>query len=425
MKQIFKQVITDFRTSPLPELTARELKVPLDSGKIITIIGPRRSGKTFYLYQLIKEIRQKDAGAEVLYINFEDDRLNCTAEDLQLLLEAYYEITPDAPGSPYFFFDEIQNVNGWEKFIRRIHDSVTKNIFLTGSSAKLLSREIATALRGRAVSYELLTLSFREYLNFTGFTSNYNSTKGRAKLITAFKRYLLQGGFPETLKMDSELRIRTLQSYLDTMMYRDIIERYQLTNVTALRYFIRKTINSTASKISFNKLFNDLKSQGVKVSKDSIHDFFRYTEDCFLFFQTSLLSESISRQAVNDKKIYTVDNGLAASASFSLSENIGHLLENLVFLHLKSSNFGVHYLSGKGECDFIGLKNEQVESVIQVCLQVTPENYSREISGLIEGLKRTGKNEGYLLTLNTEKEETVESMKIHYLPAAVWMLDYI
>jgi predicted AAA+ superfamily ATPase len=424
MLSAYKTIIKDFHSGKLPELNKREMQAPINSGKIIAIIGPRRAGKTYYLFQLIGELQNKISKEEIIYINFEDERIGNDVKDLQSILDAYYELYPNAAHAPYFFFDEIQNVAGWEKFVRRIYDTVTKNIFITGSSSKMLSNEIATTLRGRALPYELLPLSFREYLSFARVNgADKDSTKGRARLRREFNRFFKNGGFPECINYPDDLRTRTLQSYVDTMIYRDIVERYEVTNISALRYFIKKNIGNVGTKISFNKIFNELKSQGVKIAKNSIYDFFRYAEDGYLLFVMNMFSESLSMQTMNDKKVYCIDNGLANAASYKFSEDRGHLFENLVFMELKQRNLKSYYFQGKNECDFINHENDKIHSVLQVTLKLDSGNREREITGLFEALKRFKMKEGYILTENQQEKIVMGDKTIHVVPLWLWLLE--
>ena len=261
MKNIIKNIISDFHKRQNPKYIGRKQNIPIDSNKIITIIGARRSGKTYFLYQLMDKLPPTVDRSEIIYINFEDERLNLKAEDLNLILESYYELYPAKKKPLYFFFDEIQNIQNWEKFVRRIYDTISKNIFITGSSSKLLSKEIATSLRGRSISYEIYPLMFDEYLKFKDIdAADVSSTKNKAKIVNAFSQYLYSGGFPETINFNKDLRLKTLQSYLDVMIYRDIIERYEVKNPIALKYFIKKSLSNVSNYLSVNKLFNELKS---------------------------------------------------------------------------------------------------------------------------------------------------------------------
>ncbi|MCL6493807.1 MAG: ATP-binding protein [Ignavibacterium sp.] len=423
MKEIIKTIIADFHSRSLPEIIERNLSVPIKSGKIISIIGPRRVGKTYFLFFLINKLAEKVHRKNIIYINFEDERLDFDSSTLNLILEAYYELYPENEDELYFFFDEIQTVKNWEKFIRRVYDNVSKNIFITGSSSKLLNTEVSSSLRGRALSYELFPLSYKEYLRFKNVPfDNLSSTKTKANLIRHFNNYLLQGGFPEIIDFSEELRNKTLQSYLDVMMLRDIIERYNISNPIALKYLIKKALTNVGNYLSVNKIFNELKSIGVKVSKDSIYMFLNYIQDANLIFMTNIYSESINVQNTNDKKIYCIDNGLANSISFSLSENKGRLLENLVYLYLKSRGKNIYYSYDKKECDFVLYDKFKIIAAYQVTTELNELNKEREINGLIEAMKKYRLKKGVILTLEQKDYLKQDNLEIFIEPAWQFML---
>lgn len=287
-KEILKTIIREFHASEIPSLVKRDVEVPIASGKIISIIGPRRSGKTYFLYQLISKIVESTSNKEnILYINFEDERLDLTTEELDLILHAYRELYPEIDLSKAFlFFDEIQNINRWEKFIRRIYDSITKNIFITGSNSKMLGDEIATSLRGRTLKYEILPLSFEEFLSFKKFKmtlpQDFYDSKIRAKVINLFKEYMLWGGFPEIIFQPEGLKMRILQEYFDVMIYRDLIERYSIKDTFVLKYFIKRVAETVSKPLSINKIYNEIKSHGLKVGKNILYEFLEYLENAFI-----------------------------------------------------------------------------------------------------------------------------------------------
>lgn len=426
MKEIIKSIIKDFHKSQKHNYIERKLSVPPGSKKIISIIGSRRSGKTYFLYQLMDKLPGDVKREDILYINFEDERLNLRGEDLHLIIEAYYELYPDNQKQLYFFFDEIQNIQNWEKFVRRIYDTISKNIVITGSSSKLLSKEIATSLRGRSISYELFPLTFNEYLGFKGIDyEDYYSTRNRAGIVKSFNDYLFDGGYPEIVHYDKELKIKTLQSYLDVMIYRDIIERYDVKNPAALKYFIKKSLSNVSNYLSINKLYNELKSSGVKISKDSIYDFINYVNDCYLIFLVNIYSESVNVQNSNEKKLYCIDNGIANSVSFKFSENKGRLLENAIYLHLRVKGEEIFYYSEKKECDFVIQKNSKINSAIQVTTELTQANKEREVEGIMEALRYFKLKEGIILTLDQTDEIILENKRISVLPAWRWALEEI
>lgn len=233
MKEVFKKIITDFIELELPKLIEREIELPLGSKKIISVIGARRTGKTSLLFNHIKKLRVKYPADRIIYINFEDDRLfPLGLKDLDVLMEAYYELFPSNRGEKIFiFFDEVQNVKNWEIFIRRIYDTLNCSIIITGSSSKLLSKEISTSLRGRSISYEVFPFSFKEYLEYKEINTNFYSSASRSKILHAFNQYLIDGSLPEMIELEAGQRDKALKEYSDLVIYKDLVERYQIGNL--------------------------------------------------------------------------------------------------------------------------------------------------------------------------------------------------
>ncbi len=421
MKEEIKKVIREFHTREPFETIERELKVPFNSKKIITIIGPRRSGKTFFLYSLIKKIKDR---TNVIYINFEDERLDFKKDNLDLIFQAYFELYPEKKEKDIFlFFDEIQEVQGWEKFIRRVNDNITQNIFLTGSSAKLLSKEIATSLRGRTISYDLFPLSFREYLKFKGIKSERYTTKGLAKIKREFREFLFKGAFPELINKENEIRRKALNDYLDVMTYRDIIERYNLSNILPLSNFIKKILANPSQEISVNKIYNDFKSRGIKTSKDTLYQYVKYLEDAFIIFSIRNYSESITKQ--NIKKFYPVDTGLSTNNFVSLSEEYGKLLELVSYLHFRRFGKEIYYFNENSECDFVLRKGNKVVEAVQVSRNLKDkETKDREIRGLLGAMKRFNLKKGFILTEEEEEKILLDNREIFVVPVWKFLLDY-
>ncbi len=426
MKEVFKTIISDFHQRGLPKFVRRDFAIPLDSGKIISLIGARRTGKTYLFYQVIQELLEQGVLLDrIVFVNFEDERLDVAQKDLTQIIEAYSELFPDAELKDiYFFFDEVQNVSGWEAFVRRLHDTISRNIFITGSSAKLLSKEIATSLRGRTVTFDVYPLSFPEYLVFLDIdATKRHSTTDRVKMRKLFVQYVFTGGFPEVVLFDERLRVKTLQNYADVMMYRDIVERYGVTNIGALEQFIKKNIANAATPQSSLKTYNQLRSNGVKISKDSLYEFAQYCEDAFFLFYVSICDASVAKQNRNPKKVYVIDTGLINATSFAFSENVGRLLENVVFIELMRQEKRVCYYQEVGECDFVVRSGQQVESVIQVTQNMDdPTTRQREIDGLLEAMKMYDKDYGIILTQEEVGEEIINGKKIAIMPIYEWLL---
>jgi len=408
LKSTLKTIIADFHTRGLPAFIPRDTQIPLESGKIVTLIGPRRAGKTYLLYESMARI---DDLTSVLYLNFEDERLVFDQENLNAIIEAYFELYPNKREDELFiFFDEVQEAPGWERFVRRIYDTITRRIFITGSSAKVLSTEIASALRGRAITFEVYPLSLREYLRFSGIPEDLASTKGRAKIMHAFERYVERGGFPETALMDEDTYRRTMKSYFDVMLYRDVIERHSIAN-PAIREFLKHLIKNTGKEFSVNRVYNDFTSRGLKVSKDSLYEYLSYFEDAFVVLTLENYAVSQRKRA---RKAYAIDTGL--SRLFSMTDDHGRMLETVVFLEFKRRGRTVHYYRNGAECDFIIAEGKSVEA-IQVCSDLNEHNEARETEGLMNAMKRFNLERGTILTNGMRR-----SGRIEVVPIVDWLL---
>jgi len=426
-KDILKQMIVDFHRGTLPQFHPRHLKAPVGSTKIISIIGARRSGKTFYLYQLMAELlKQNREKTHLLYINFEDERLDFSREELDLILQAYRELYPGVNlQEVHFFFDEIQNIDGWDKFIRRIYESVGKNIYITGSNAKLLGKEISTSLRGRALSYELFPLSFSEYLEFHHIEGEYVSSAGRALIRSSFHRFLRYGGFPELVTMDESLHDKILQEYYNTMIFRDLVERYEIKQIHVLKYFLKRLLNSITKDISVNKIYNELKSQGIKIGKNLLYEFMDSVEAIYLMVILLKYNESVIKQEFAEKKIYCIDNGLLNAVTFHFSGDKGKLLENSIGIELLKQGQEVFFYRDNVECDFLLAGQDAIRSAVQVCLSLKePETRRREIKGLTAACKRFKLSKGMIIT--DDEEETIldDGIEIKVIPAFKFLLDF-
>lgn len=408
LKSTLKTIIADFHARGIPALIPRDRQIPLESGKIVTLIGPRRAGKTYVLYESMARI---DDLTNVLYLNFEDERLVFDQENLNTIIEAYFELYPNKREDELFiFFDEVQEAPGWERFVRRIYDTITRRIFITGSSAKVLSTEIASALRGRAITYEVYPLSLREYLRFSGIPDEHTSTKGRARIMHAFERYVERGGFPETVLMDDETYRKTMKSYFDVMLYRDIIERHSIAN-PAIREFLKHLIINTGKEFSVNRIYNDFTSRGFKVSKDSLYEYLSHFEDAFVVLT---LENYTASQRKRTRKGYAIDTGL--SRLFSVSEDHGRMLETIVLIELRRREHQAYFYRNGAECDFIVTEGTNVEA-IQVCSTLTEHNEKREREGLANAMKRFKLERGTILT-----NDAGRSGRIEIMPIVDWLL---
>jgi len=422
VKEIFKIIISDFLETEMPKLVDREIGIPLNSKKIISLVGARRTGKTYLFYSVIKKLREKKHNTQIVYINFEDDRLfPLTLKDLNLFIEAYYELYPNnRDKTAYFFFDEIQNIENWEKFVRRIYDSLNCKIFITGSSSKFLSKEIATSLRGRTISFEVFPFSFTEYLKIKGIENNYLSSKNRAKIVNAFEFYLHNSSFPELLEAKEIEKPKILKEYLDLVIYKDLIERYQITNLYLIKYLIKFLLSNSANLISISKIYNDIKSQAVKVSKNSLYQYIEYLTDAYVLFPVKIFSNNVREVQRNPQKIYSLDTGLVDIVS--VAKDIGRKFENTLFLELRRKYQNISYFKLKQEIDFCfqyGGKTYLINAAYSLKETLTRE---REINSLVEGMKYFNINESVLLTNSHEEVIKIEDMKVKVLPLWKWIL---
>ncbi|OPZ98498.1 MAG: hypothetical protein BWY70_01210 [Bacteroidetes bacterium ADurb.Bin408] len=418
MKNILKTIIKESQEQKLPEIQPRKLHIPLDIPLIVSLTGPRRSGKTYLLLSIIKELIEKGVSPRhILYINFEDERLNLQTADLDLILQSYYELYPDLNiADCFFFFDEIQNINGWEKFIRRLYDNLTKKIFITGSNAKLLSTEIATSLRGRTITYTVLPLNLKEYLSFKNFDYSLYHSQKKAALINHTEQFLKNGGFPALVNFDNDTRLKTLQSYFNTMVYRDIIERYKVADAVLLKFFIKKIYANMGKPLSVNKIYNDLRSMNYKVSNNYLYDFLKYCNTVFLSLAVPKFNFSEMKQEKSDKKVYSIDTGLLSSIEFSVSENKGKLFENMVLLELIKSDCKVFYYKEKYECDFIVEKDNKFLPVQVSYFMDNSKTKDREMRGLAEACRVLNLKEGVVITLDQKETYEYHDINIRVIP---------
>ena len=433
MQSILEELIADFHDRTLPAFTRRHCKLPWLPNKIDTVIGMRRSGKTWFVFQVISDLLSKNMPKEaILYLNLEDERLlPMTVSDLHQIPDIYYRRYPQLRDrSCAFFFDEIHNIPGWERFIRRLADTENVHICLTGSSAKLLSREIATSLRGRSIATEIFPFSYVEALEHAGIDTDNRkrpSSKKRGLLENRLLAYLVEGGFPEVQNIDPEYRVRILQEYLDVVILRDIVERHQISNIVPLRYMIRHLLNAAAGLFSVNKFYHDLKSQGIRCGKNTLHEYLGYLSDAYLFFQVYVHTNSERIRMVNPRKIYAIDTGLIHACSRSIRSDWGHLLENFVFLELRRSmDIIEYYKTEKGrEVDFIVTDFAGRKSLIQVCADMMEtETRQRELRALSEAMRECGLDQATIVTLNQEENLQMETGQIRIMPASLWALGH-
>ncbi|MCK4524158.1 ATP-binding protein, partial [candidate division WOR-3 bacterium] len=350
----------------------------MNSNKIVTITGPRRSGKTYYMYQIIdKLLSAKVEKKSIIYINFEDERLINIEPDQ--IFSAYSMLYPkEALNNKYLFFDEIQVVKNWQKFVRRVYDGVTKNIFLTGSNSEIYRDKVSSSLRGRSINYHLSTLSFKEYLLFNNINPNLKTSANRKRINAYLENYIRWGGFPELVNADDGVKIKILQEYFNVMILRDIIENYEISNSVIVKNFLRKIIRSFGKEFSINKIYNELKSANIKTSKSTLYKLFDIAES--VYFCEKLKQWKKGKETINElKKVYLSDIGYAKAVIIEYSEMQGRIIENIVYNHLKKEN--LYYMRNGYEIDFICEHSKGIDG-IQVTKALSSDNYNREIEPL-------------------------------------------
>ena len=432
MRDIIRQKIVDSLASPIPEFTRRDVYVPNLRGKAIAVIGMRRTGKSTFLWQILGDRLAKGASREsLLYFGFEDERLTgMKAADLQFLVEEYYRLYPGLRdrGRAVFFLDEIQVVSGWESFVRRLLETEKVELYLSGSSARLLSREVATSMRGRAMEALVHPFSFREYLRHIGREPekepDHLPKAKRSLLEKDLREYLSNGGFPESIGAESRDRFDLLRGYIDTALLRDVIERHGVSHPLALRWMVHHLLANAAGSFSINKYYNALQSQGIPIAKDTLHEYLAFLEDAFLIRSVSISSASEKRRMVNPRKVYPIDMGLIPLFDPSGKLNIGHALETCVMLELERRGAEVSYVKNASgsEVDFLARYRDGHCEVIQVCAELdAPEVRDREIQGLVEAIAENKTAAAHLIVLVLERPPDVPKfIKLH--SASEWLL---
>ncbi len=415
--EIKRVIVSQSETSSNSNYVERELGFadngPQNDPFIRIITGIRRCGKS----TLMDKIRHSNPENH-FFINFDDNRLTgFTAEDFERMYESFYELYDT---EKTWYFDEIQSIEGWEMFIRRLHNQGHK-VYITGSNAGILSAELGTKLTGRYLQSELFPFSFSEYIHFKGVFPGENDVYSSEKAIVLqklFREYLISGGFPEFLITGN---VEYLNNLYENVIYRDVITRYSIRNSKTLIELIHFLICNVAKETSYNSLKNIF---GIS-NAITVKEYIGYFEDSYLLFSINKYDFSLKKQIANPKKIYSIDTGLANSVSFQFSENVERQLENIVFLHLRRSTTEIYYHKGNFECDFIVTQNKKVIQAIQVCQSLENDLVrNREMAGLIEAMSSYQLTEGLILT--EDEEETITHIQgtVRLLPVWKWLLGF-
>lgn len=415
-RELIKQVIADQREYHLPKIffdreRSHKIQEFINDPTILIITGIRRSGKSTIQRALQKNLSESD-----YYLNFDDERLiGFEVQDFQMLLEIFIELFGK---QSTFYFDEIQNIDGWERFIRRLYEGGNK-IFITGSNAKLLSRELGTHLTGRYIQLEVYPLSFKEIVAHKCpevINKKILSTDNVGMIMHCFADYLQHGGIPEYFKFRKPEYVKDLY---EGIVYRDIVARYNVANEKHLRELVYYFASNIGKEFSYTKV-------GEMVGLSSPHtvsNYCSYLEQSYLCFFVNRYSHSLKKQIQYNKKCYMIDPAIIRTVGFRVSDYKGRLLENVVFLQLKMEGHDVYFHKDKNECDFVIRSKNRITQAIQVTLDISDEKVkNREINGLIEAMKEYGLQKGIIVTENEQKSLEIENLRIEIIPVWKWLL---
>lgn len=415
MKELLKRIIfeqqdfcKDIATNTIPRTIEQEW---LSTSEVLIITGIRRCGKSVLLQQLRNQLKEQD-----FFFNFDDERLvNFTVSDFQTLQECFFELFGE---QHTYYFDEIQNIPGWETFVRRLYNEGNK-VVVTGSNARMLSRELGTHLTGRYIAVEIYPFSFKEYLTYKDIhptQKDFYTTAGRSMLVNNFSKYLEQGGFPKYLESQSA---RYLSSLYESIIFRDVMARNGLTNEKEIQELVFYLASNATKRITYSSIG---KLIGIRHA-ETIKNYLEYIQQTYLIFQLLKYSPSVKTQMLSPKKIYFIDNAIINRIGFNATDNIGVKLENIVFVELKRRGLDLFYHSDKKECDFIVRQGITITQAYQVTVGMNSEKTrQREIDGLREAMQAYHLSEGYIITMDEKEELNVDEGKVHILPVWEWML---
>jgi uncharacterized protein len=429
MKSRISKLIEDFHKREWPAPFPMDQKIPRINGNAEAIVGMRSPGRISCCYQKMSElINEGLRKEEILYLNFSDHRLfEFETKNLQEIIDVYYSKYPHCKNSQcHFFFDNIQQVEHWELFIRRLLNTENVKVYLTGTSSIMLGRHFGVDRDRHNKPIEVFPFSFKEFLKFHQLFNKEPkifNTQTRTILRNAIADYLEIGGFREVQSMDSHTRIKTLQGYIDTVILKDIIERYNVSNLKVLKLLVRSIMNSIGKKFSINNFYNTMKRMSIKCTKNSLYDYLDYMAEAYVFFKVPLHSPSKKARQINPVKIYTIDTGVINAMTFRLSNDYASLLENMVYMHLRRRGDTIKYIktTNDREISFLTTQKESGEKeLIQVCWDLNNiKTLKREIKNMQRTLQQYESLTGTIVTWDEEFELFDE---IRILPVWKWLL---
>lgn len=415
MKEILKRIIFEQQENSkrlVQNAIPRHLEDEwLSTTEILIITGIRRCGKSVLLQQMRDKLDEKD-----FFFNFDDERLvNFKLEDFATLQECFFELFGE---QHTYYFDEIQNVAGWETFVRRLYNEGNK-VVVTGSNARMLSRELGTHLTGRYISVEVYPFSFAEYLQLRQIEpsqKDFYLLSGRSMLLERFRDFLEKGGFPKYLQTES---VRYLSSLYESIVFRDVMARNGLTNDKEIQELVFYLASNATKRVTYSSLG---KTIGIR-HPETIKNYLEYIQQTYIIFQLLKYAPSVKTQMLSPKKVYFIDNALVSRMGFNATDNVGVKLENVVFIELKRRGYSLFYHADKKECDFLVREGGRITQAYQVMVKMEDEKTrKREIEGLQEAMDAYQLSEGYIITMDEQEELVVDGKAIHVVPAWEWML---
>jgi hypothetical protein len=429
-RDVLKRVVSENLQFTLPESMPRNIEIHDTMNKIATLAGIRRSGKTYELYNVIRELLAKGIMRQnIFYMNFEDERLRgITAIELERIIDLFKELSGFDDGSQvYLFFDEIQNIDGWDLWVRRLNERGFK-IYITGSSSKLLSREISTHLAGRSLTYLVYPLSFAEFLTSKGVKYGeqelYSKPGEFNRLVTEYMEF---GGFPEVVAAETkEDKLRILRSYYDAIIFRDIIDRYKVKDINTLSVTLRYAVGTYSKHFSVSKMHNYFLSVGMKPSKKTINNFVRYAESVFMFSQLYKFSRSFKKSYQSRRKLFLTDTGFVRILTGA--QDYGRLLEGLVYVELlrrkeRVQSSEIFYIENtKGEVDFVVTEVSKPAELVQVTYDLNSEDEERELMPLLEAMDEFGLKSATIVTFSENERRRKGDRTINIVSFPQWAL---
>lgn len=431
MGNTIKDVLASWLARELPELVKREYPVKL-SDNIIALIGPRRAGKTYFLFQVASELLKEGYNKEnITYIDFEDIRLgSLKPENYGELIKAIHEIFHGKDGKIVLLLDEIQSLHEWQGWVRTLHNSGKYYLYITGSSSKLASLEIATQLRGRYVSKLILPYSFKEFLGYRRFEiKNLDSPEVKGALLNNLREYLTFGGFPDVVKeRDEKSKLELLKTYKETIFYRDVVERWKVRDVSSLRTFLELVSENFGKYVSLSGMENYFKSLGLKKSKKTLANYLKYLEDAFFLFPVPKFGYKTKERVQQPVKVYPVDTGFYNLVP-RFSRDMGVLMETLVaifLLRLKyQQNIELFYWKDyqQNEVDFALKQGLKITQLIQVTYASDRAGIDkRETRALLKAGRELGCGDLLMVTWDYEGELHFNDNVVRCVPLWKWLM---